>query len=569
MDKRTIAALGIIGLIFVLLPFYWEWIGFSKKPVPPGSDSATVSDSTAVSMSGDGAQVDSAESGVAPRTGGSAAGLAVAIDSLPEQFTTVETELYTAKLSNRGAGLASFKLKRFSYLNGDGAIDLVPRRDSYPLHMFIPDAGGLRFEDMIFLASASELSLKDKTSDSVSLVFTGLSPGGTPIAVEYTFRRSTYLVGLKVRLGRDGNLSRATRIDLGWRGGLDPSEQSRTDDYGYFSAYVRQAGEVAKFSQFDEGRLREGSTGSIDWVGTKSKYFLVALLRTDAPAEDFEVTATESKVVEVGQQVARREFNIQLGNRLSDGANPAFELYLGPVDYHILRDAGHDLDRAVEMGFWLFRPFAVAILWIITFLHKAIPSYGWDIVIFTVVIKSILFPFSRKNYQQMFRMKALQPRLKEIQEKYKEDPQELNRRMMKLYKEEKFNPLGGCMWMLPQLPIFWALFTVFKSYIELRGVGFLWLTDLSQASMLLTGIMAAAMLGQQLLTNKDPKQKFLVFGMPVLMFFFFRGLPSGLVLYWTVYNVLSIIEQRSVEAGLPAVEAPAVVEPPARKSAKK
>ena len=118
-------------------------------------------------------------------------------------------------------------------------------------------------------------------------------------------------------------------------------------------------------------------------------------------------------------------------------------------------------------------------------------------------------------------------KLKALQEKYKDEPQELNKHMMKFYKEEKFNPLGGCLWMLPQLPIFWALFTVFRSSIDLRSAGFLWLTDLSQPSMALALIMAAAMLVQQLLTNKDPKQRFLVFGLPVIMFFLFKGFPAG------------------------------------------
>lgn len=569
MDKRTVTALGIIGLIFVLLPFYWEWIGFSKKPVPPaesqlaepGSDSlAAYSDSE---FAGDSGALSGAPAATTSRPG------APAFDTLPEQFATIETDLFTARLTSRGAGIASFKLKRFEYLDGTGPVDLVPQRLSYPLQFSVPEAGSLNFQEVSFTPSVAEVSLSERTSDSASVSFSGVTPGGAPVRVEYTFRRSSYLVGLRVHLGQEGEFSRATRLDLGWKGGLDPTEHNRSDDYGYFSGYVRQGAEVAKFDSFDDGKLREGSTGSIEWVGTKSKYFLVALIRTDATAEEFEVTATESKVVEAGQQVARREFNIQLGNRIQGGQDPRFELYLGPVDYHVLGHVGHDLDRAVDMGFWLFKPFAVAILWFITFLHKIIPSYGWSIVIFTVVMKVILFPFSRKNYQQMHRMKALQPKLKEIQEKHKEDPQELNRRMMKLYKEEKFNPLGGCMWMLPQLPIFWALFTVFKSYIELRGEGFLWLTDLSQASLLLCGFMSAAMLGQQLLTNKDPKQKFLVYGMPILMFFFFKGLPSGLVLYWTVYNLLSIAEQWSVERGLGPAVVTVTEEPPVRKTAKK
>lgn len=562
MDKRTIMALGVIGLIFVLLPFYWEWIGFSKKP-DPGSEIA-LSDSVATltdplapdSIAAWGASTDS--------TGTSTD----AQDTLPEQFTTAETDLYTARFSNRGATLASFKLKRFHYLDGTGPVEMVHGHSGYPLHFDLPEAN-LVLDQVTFTPSTLDLKATGGPGDSVTLTFDGRTQGGTPVRVEYTIRPSSYLIGLSLHLGREAELARSTRLDIGWRGGLAPTEQNRSDDYSYFSAYVRQAAEVAKFNDFDDGKLREGSTGAIDWVGTKSKYFLVALIRTDDQAEDFEVAASETSVMEAGQEVKRREFSLRLGNRLEGSKDPSFELYLGPVDYNILGAAGRDLDHAAEMGYWLFRPFAVAILWFVSTLHKVVPSYGLVIVIFTVVMKMILFPFSRKNYLQMHRMKSLQPKLKEIQEKYREDAPELNRRTMKLYKDEKFNPLGGCMWMLPQLPIFWALFTVFKSYIELRGVGFLWLTDLSQSNQILCGIMALAMLGQQLLTNKDPKQRFLVFGMPVLMFFFFRSLPSGLVLYWTVYNILSIVEQWSVERRLPPIT-PAVVPAEApRKSAKK
>lgn len=558
MDKRTVVALGIIGLIFVLLPFYWEWIGFSKKPLPPAeavTDSLhTSTDSSAVATSW-----EKSDSTSAP---------AEAIDTLPEQFTTVETDFYTARFSNRGATLASFKLKRFQYHDQSGPIEIVPHRESYPLHFDLPEAN-LVLDKISFTPSALDIQVSGNPGGSARLTFDGKTQGGAPIRVEYTFRPSSYLIGLSMHVEPEAELARSSRLDVGWRGGLEPTEINRADDYSYFSAYVRQAAEVVKFSKFDDGKLREGSSGAIDWVGTKSKYFFVAIIRTDTQAEDFEVAATDVNATEDGKQVHHKEFNLRLGNRLAEAKDPAFELYLGPVDYHILGKAGRDLDHAAEMGYWLFRPFAIAILWFVTTLHKVVPSYGWVIVIFTVVIKTILFPFSRKNYMQMHRMKALQPKLKEIQEKYKDEPAELNRRMMKLYKEEKFNPLGGCMWMLPQLPIFWALFTVFKSYIELRGVGFLWLTDLSQSNQILCGLMALAMLGQQLITNKDPKQRFLVFGMPVLMFFFFRNLPSGLVLYWTVYNILSIVEQWNVERMLPPATSAVVVADVPSKSTRK
>jgi YidC/Oxa1 family membrane protein insertase len=285
---------------------------------------------------------------------------------------------------------------------------------------------------------------------------------------------------------------------------------------------------------------------------------LVAILRRDAPADEFEISATETKAVEGSENVARRTFDISIGSRLSNSTWPQFELYIGPVDYQILGDVGYDLNKTVEMGFWLFKPFAIAILWFLTVVHKIIPSYGLVIVAFTLVMKALLYPFSRKNYIQMAHMKALQPKLKALQEKYKDDPKKLNEQMMKFYREEKFNPLGGCLWMLPQLPIFWALFTVFKAAIELRGASFMWLEDLSQPDLVLAVLMSAAMLVQQLLTNKDPKQRFMVYGIPIIMFIFFKGFPSGLVLYWTVYNILSIVEQKSVEATLPKEATPAV-----------
>jgi YidC/Oxa1 family membrane protein insertase len=569
MDKRTVIALGIIALIFVLLPYYWEYIGFNQ-PVP---DAGSTVDSLAVvtdtgNRPPDGGEPTETVGGAHSREVffDSAAANAV-IDSLPEQFVSIETDLYSARVSSRGASISSYELKKYHYFH-EGLVDLVPPRTEYPLEFQFPEASQLSSDQISFQASSTNVNLTGSGSDSSTVTLTGVTPEGAGVAVDYTFRKNSYLVGITVRAVREGELSRVTRMNMRWRGGLDPTESNRADDYNYFKGYVNQGGEVAVFDDFDDGRLKEGSSGSIRWAATKSKYFLAALIRTDDLAEDFEITATERKVVEKGQDVAKREFAVQLGNRLEANTSPHFELYLGPIDYSILGRVGYELDRTVELGFKLFQPFARAILWFVKALHSFIPSYGLVIIIFTFVMKIVFFPFSRKNYQQMARMKSLQPKLKEIQEKHKENPQELNKRMLRLYKEEKFNPLGGCIWMLPQLPIFWALFTVFKSAIDLRGTSFLWLQDLSQPNIALAVIMSAAMLGQQLITNKDPKQKFMVYGMPVLMFFLFKGFPAGLVLYWTVYNVLSIVEQKSVERGLPTAAAAPGGDPP-RKTARK
>jgi YidC/Oxa1 family membrane protein insertase len=570
VDKRTVVALGIIALIFITLPYYWKVIGFSEEEngLDQPVDSVSVIDTSQVTEHEQAALTDSEapatptlDSLVQPQPAD-----AYSIDTLPEEFTTIETELFVARISSRGAAISSFELKKFDSFTGD-PMEMIPDRPDYPLRFEFPEADGLSSAEIKFEASQRDVSLIRSGADSTVVRFSGVTAGGAPVTVLYTFFRRSYQVGMQIEAGRSSELAQATRLNVMWQGGLDPSEEDRGADYGYFKGYVSQGGEVASFDGFDSGLLREGGAGSVSWVATKSKYFLVALRRTDDVAEDFEIRATERKLIELGQEVARREFTIQLGNRLTAQTSPRFAIYLGPVDYGVLSNIGHDLDRTVEMGFWLFRPFAVAILWFVSTIHKFVPNYGWVIILFTVVMKMVLFPFSRKNYIQMAKMKALQPKLKALQAKYKEEPQKLNQQMMKFYKVEKFNPLGGCIWMLPQLPIFWALFTVFRSSIDLRGAEFLWLTDLSLPSMALAVIMAAAMLVQQLLTNKDPKQRFMVYGLPIIMFFLFKGFPAGLVLYWTAYNILSIVEQKSVESKLnlaPATAAPLAADKPTK-----
>ena len=199
MDRRTIVALGLIGLIFVLLPFYWEWIGFSQKPPAISPTDHPAADSTGVLSPETLAAVDSAGAARPAVAPGSVPAGQPVWDTLPEQFTTVETDLYTARLSSRGATVASFKLKRFEYLNGDGAIELVPHRDAYPLYFALPEVSHLTFEQVAFTPSALELGLQGDGPDSLTLAFSGSTSDGAPVRVEYTFRRSSYLIGLKVQ----------------------------------------------------------------------------------------------------------------------------------------------------------------------------------------------------------------------------------------------------------------------------------------------------------------------------------------------------------------------------------
>ena len=179
-------------------------------------------------------------------------------------------------------------------------------------------------------------------------------------------------------------------------------------------------------------------------------------------------------------------------------------------------------------------------------MHSVIPNYGVVIIIFSLVIKAVFHPLTKKQVRSMRRMQALQPKMEKLKERYKKEPQKMNQEVMKLYKDAGVNPMSGCLPLLPQMPIFYGLFQLFRTTIELRGADFVWwVTDLSQKDpyYILPIIMTILMFVQQRLSTKDPKQKMMTFFMPLLFGFLFRNFPAGLTLYWTCYNLFSVIEQ--------------------------
>ena len=188
--------------------------------------------------------------------------------------------------------------------------------------------------------------------------------------------------------------------------------------------------------------------------------------------------------------------------------------------------------------------------------YDFVPNYGVVIILLAIAIKILVYPLTHKSYESMAKMQQLQPKMAALKEKYKNDNQRLSRETMKLYKEEGVNPLGGCLPMLLQMPVFFALYSVFNSTIELRQAPFfLWITDLSKPDVLPLGgfdlhvlplLMAGSMFVQQKMTMKDPKQAMLVYMMPAFMIFIFWSISSGLVLYWTMFNVLSVGQQHLI-----------------------
>ncbi|RLA99419.1 MAG: hypothetical protein DRG37_04765 [Deltaproteobacteria bacterium] len=248
--------------------------------------------------------------------------------------------------------------------------------------------------------------------------------------------------------------------------------------------------------------------------------------------------------------------DVDLSYGLSEIAIPAGSkqsldmlFYIGPKELKTLKLAGYDLNKALDFGFFDFfaKPMLISLNWINSYIH----SYGWSIIILTVTIKLLLYPLSLKSFKSMKELQKIQPLMKEIQAKYKDDKSRLNQELMKLYSEHKVNPMGGCLPMLLQIPILFALYRIFLSAIELRHTPFhivgTWLPDLSAKDpyYITPILMGLSWFIQQKMTpmGGDPAQQKMMLFMPVIFTIFFLNFPSGLVIYWLVSNVLSIAQQ--------------------------
>jgi YidC/Oxa1 family membrane protein insertase len=306
---------------------------------------------------------------------------------------------------------------------------------------------------------------------------------------------------------------------------------------------------------------------SADWIAAKNKFF-VQILTPANTAGGFDLTVRREgegkKSVPVEVSAA-----LQFASELV-GANGTLirntRLYVGPKDYSLLKTQGMDQVEVMEFkstGFWKFMnpvmyPIKTGLLWGLKALYKVVRNYGVAIMLLTLIVRVIFWPITHKGTESMRRMQALQPQLKEIREKFKDNPQRMQQETMKFYKENKVNPMGGCLPMFVQIPVFIALFTVLRSAIELRFSKFLWISDLSEPENLFAGmipvvgslnilplLMSATMVWQQKMTPSagDPQQqKMMAVMMPIMMLFFFYTMPSGLVLYWTTSNLIMIIQ---------------------------
>jgi YidC/Oxa1 family membrane protein insertase len=322
-------------------------------------------------------------------------------------------------------------------------------------------------------------------------------------------------------------------------------------------------GELEDFSIDSEERIRPVPiNGQTDWIAIRTKYFLSAIIPTEGRTSGA-IFAGEG--VQINDVIQRRYTTSIICDLQGESIKDTYRIYMGPLDYTVLGDYDNGLTDLIMNHGWYertFRPVSLLILRIFKFFQLFIPNYGIVIILFSILVKIVVYPLTKKSYKSMKEMSRVQPLLTEIKEKYKSDPQRMNKETMKLYKEHGINPLGGCWPMLLQLPLLGALFIVFRSTIQLRGASFIpgWIDDLSGADTIFTFpfslplygdqfnilpiLMAGTMFFQSKMTMQDPKQKAMVYIMPIFMLLIFNQFPSGLNLYYTMFNVLTIFQQK-------------------------
>jgi len=464
---------------------------------------------------------------------------------LAAETVWVTSPLYRFGFSTRGAQLVSVELVEYkSFSSGDAGapVQLVRPGSPWLGGRLSIGADTVQLDTLAFTPSAAAVNVG---REGAALTF---SAAGGSTTIAYRFTPDDYRIGVEGRVGAHTQ-GGVMAISLG--DGLRSVEADSLIDYREYAVVTKaQSTEKTRFSSVDPGQ-RQVLDGPFEWVAVKSRYFIAAMLAIADSSERF-----AGAILTGGPKAGKIATTTQVTVTLPVPAQGAFhyEVYAGPFEHRRLSALGHGLDDANPYGWSFFRPIihpvSILVVDVLFAMHDRLAlGYGWVLIIFGVLVRLALWPLQQKAMESQMRMQAVQPLLKEIQDRYKNEPERLQREMMRLYKEHKVNPFGGCLPMLLPMPVLFALFFVFSNTIEFRGVPFLWLPDLSRHDPyfiipILMGLSmyAVSKLGQ-IGMPKNPQMQTMTYIMPAMMTFIFLRFSSGLNLYYAVQNLVSIPQQ--------------------------
>ena len=483
-------------------------------------------------------QSSPAQPQAAPAAPVSAAPPAAPVAAVPARDITVDTDLYTAVFSTRGGSLKSLVLKKYHDKAGPGGKDVSLITEEAPENFTLKSEAKGFAVDPAAVCSVNSDGLAVGKGDKRELEFTCSSPQGTVLKKAYTIRGGSYGIDLNQQLVNSGAAKQEGVLRLILNNHVDTSvKESRFEEHGPITLAGKDVNTV-KMKDLEKGP--KTYEAEVHWTGFADKYFLTAVMPVNGTLGG--VTVRDNKGY-VENTISSAPIPLNPGETFS----LPYRLYFGPKDLDLLKGEGNQLERAIDLG-W-FSSVAKPLLYALKFLYRYVRNYGIAIIIITVVIKILFYPLTYKSYKSMKEMQKLQPKMAELKEKYKNDRDAMNKAVMELYQTHKVNPLGGCLPMLVQMPIFIALYRALMSSIELRHAPFmLWIHDLSARDPYYVTpiVMGATMFVQQRMTpsaGMDPAQAKMMMMLPVIFTVMFINMPAGLVLYWLVNNILTIAQQ--------------------------
>jgi len=546
MDNQRLILFVALSVIILLLWQAWE----QQRPAP----APTATTATTPSAQRDVPQPPSATHPAQTKAGGTPT---VAAEGLA-RGTRIEvtTDLLRAEIDTTGGDLRVLDLLKYP-LKLDESHNPVHLLNDTPPDIFIAQSGLIGREGVWpnhktpYRPVKMQYQLADG-QDVLEAKLEWTGPEGVRVTKTYTFRRNDYLIDVAYTVHNGGKDAREAylynqllRTQIAESGNIFMALPSYTGAVIYSP---EKKYEKVSFSDMLDKRLQREVRGG--WVAMLQHYFVGAWLPPAGESQMF-----YSDVHDGGRYVIGYKNLAPTRVAAGEAATLGARLYVGPKEQQRLAQLPEGLDLTVDFG-WL-TVIAAPLYWVLDFIHRWVGNWGWAIILLTILIKLAFYPLSAASYKSMAHMRRVQPKLKGIKERHGNDRQKMNQAMMELYKIEKINPLGGCLPIVVQIPVFIALYWVLLESVELRHAPWaLWIRDLSAPDpyYVLPILMGATMFAQTLLNPQplDPIQQKVMLAMPLLFTVFFLFFPAGLVLYWVVQNILSIAQQWWITRGVEA-----------------
>ena len=535
MDRNSLLAFLLIAVIIFLIPEYYKLV----YPPPPDTDSLFVY------------KEEQIRAPLQPNENITTSLSFVKQEEAAKSFT-INTNLYTAEISTiNGGSIASLVLLNHA-LNDTESVDLIDNKNANNLLVRFRSIDG----DDISLSGGwiTDNDYDINVYENQATVTFRKIVAEKQITKALTFYPDKYIIDMSVDLSAIHNFVSRGISTVSWAGGLPLTEPNKKDEQIYYKAVVFQGDETytPKTQKPSKAKL-ERMEYPTDWVAIRTKYFIMAMVpKKQAPGS--EVLAIEEN----------GDISYNVGMFFDVNRPFLSTLYIGPLEYNRIKRLGNNLDRIMNFGWAFIRPISKGVHWFLLFLYNYIPNYGFVLLVFSVAVKILVYPLTKKSYVSTKKMQAVQPMLNDLREKYKNDQRKFAQVQMNLFKEHGVNPLSGCVPILLQMPLLFALFTVFRSSIELRGAPFiLWIKDLSRpdavfdlginvplygSQVAILPILMGVTMFIQMKSTPTPQsggqQKFMMYFMNGFFVLIFNQFPSGLVLYYTLFNILTVLQQK-------------------------